>query len=536
MSFTKRVAGLAWIYVLAATAMVVADVVSVDLALTPPDPMNVLEITLAADVSGSEFSDSDTTTATGNLLTELTVEFDPETHRAARVDGIEFVGGAFTLSDTDFRLNFGFLLGAINASGAGISGTVTTPNPPGPVIGGELSTLDHLVILDQGVFEATGTGIVGAMLPESPFVVDLSAEPIEATTDATGQIAVSPPVIDGDEATYEVILTLPVNFNEAVFEVPGPPIAAALDVIGTGTLEAVGSFTRPLPAPMPLTWDGLGDGRWDSSTQWTGGDPGQIPSTAVGATVLDDAVTVGSEAAALSLSIDDQGAVILADGGMLTVVENIKVGAGSLDMTATGALSVGGGMTLSGDSELRFELRGPRNSHITAGGDVRLDGALVVEAMASLRSENSPMWFDESRTLITAAGDVGGTFAAQPSVGDHLGYGVFSGDVTYGAQAVELNLFQAAPGDIDGDRQINNRDLQLILAANSFLAGTGFGWTEGDFDGDTDVDNGDLQLILATGLFGSGNYAALAAVPEPGMLVLMVTAGAGLFWWRRRRG
>ena len=49
MRCAKWVAGVAWICVSAATPTMVGEVVWVDLELTPPDPMNVLEITLTAN-------------------------------------------------------------------------------------------------------------------------------------------------------------------------------------------------------------------------------------------------------------------------------------------------------------------------------------------------------------------------------------------------------------------------------------------------------------------------------------------------------
>ncbi len=136
-----------------------------------------------------------------------------------------------------------------------------------------------------------------------------------------------------------------------------------------------------------------------------------------------------------------------------------------------------------------------------------------------------------------------GTFDTVPAPGDHFGYGVFHQDLVYTDTTVDVNVFQAAPGDSDGNREINNADLQQILAATSFNNGTGFDWTQGDFDGDTDVDNADLQLILATDLFGVGPYASVAGdvgegglivVREPRTLVLFACAVTGLCCWRRR--
>ncbi len=172
---------------------------------------------------------------------------------------------------------------------------------------------------------------------------------------------------------------------------------------------------------------------------------------------------------------------------------------------------------------------------------------------------------DAPQTILSTEGVIHGTFDDEPAVGSHLGFGVFHRGVSYhGGTAVNVEMFQAAPGDINGNRQIDNIDMLMILAANSFNNGTGFDWTKGDFDGDMDVDNSDLALVLGHGLFGTGPYAAAVpgtndegvvdlgsaythdgtpgivgagplVVPEPCAWVLLASGGAGLLLWRRWR-
>ncbi len=197
-------------------------------------------------------------------------------------------------------------------------------------------------------------------------------------------------------------------------------------------------------------------------------------------------------------------------------------------------LTIEGELEFDDDAEYVCQISPSGGDLVEATEDIFPGGTLTIEAAAGL-----DQWGDASRTILQVSGDgegeIIGDFGLQPAVGDHLGHGVFHQGLTNSDDiALEVDVFQAAPGDVDGDRQVNNGDLQQILGANSFNNGTGFDWTEGDFDGDTDVDNSDLQLILGTNLFGTGTYAALAdegnggelsAVPEPGTLVLL---GAGV--------
>ncbi len=289
--------------------------------------------------------------------------------------------------------------------------------------------------------------------------------------------------------------------------------------------------------PITLTWDGSGDGMWNSPTQWTGGDAGAVPSTSTAVVVQTNLVTVGTHASAASLTVNSGGIAI-------AVGETLAVG-GDANFAADATLSLGPVATLSVDgdavlnSTIDVEIVGPDSGQISVTGEASIGGPLTLHALAGLGTVG-----DASRPILTADGGVTGTFLELPAPGNHLGYGVFHQGITSSANSVSVNLLQAAAGDTDGNREVNNTDLQLILGAGSFNNGTGFEWTQGDFDGDTDVDNSDLQLVLATGLFGTGPYAAVApeaasgslnAVPEPSTLALALAGVAALLLVLRRR-
>lgn len=168
---------------------------------------------------------------------------------------------------------------------------------------------------------------------------------------------------------------------------------------------------------------------------------------------------------------------------------------------------------------------------------VFLDGALDLRAIDKLYPPEAPpqqQYGHQTRRIIeftqwpVLLHDVVGNFAAVPDAqppqyglpGDetwgrgHLGNGVFltrrTGDyppvhpgITYQHDSVEVHLFQACPGDTNGDGYLETRDIQALLAANSFLnhAGGPWQWWQGDFTGDGLVDGQDISAILATNLW-----------------------------------
>ena len=141
---------------------------------------------------------------------------------------------------------------------------------------------------------------------------------------------------------------------------------------------------------------------------------------------------------------------------------------------------------------------------------------------------------------MTHTGELTGEFANLTD--EHFRDGLFLGAITYNPSDVTIDLLQAAPGDVDGDQDIDNFDIAQILISNSFGAGFGpWDWTQGDFTGDGIVDNFDIAEILLTNLFGTGLYAALpaslaATVPEPSTFVLAVLGLLGLVGYGWRKG
>ena len=138
-------------------------------------------------------------------------------------------------------------------------------------------------------------------------------------------------------------------------------------------------------------------------------------------------------------------------------------------------------------------------------------------------------------TIPTSYGSMG--VDALPNEGTYLGAGTWFGNaddattgengIYYSLTQVDIGVFQAAPGDGNGDRDIDIFDIQKILADGLFgdgPQGAQVAWISGNFDGDEDVDIFDIQKILATGLFGQGTYASALLEAAEGEAQLLVTA------------
>ncbi|MBN1588929.1 MAG: PEP-CTERM sorting domain-containing protein [Pirellulales bacterium] len=93
-------------------------------------------------------------------------------------------------------------------------------------------------------------------------------------------------------------------------------------------------------------------------------------------------------------------------------------------------------------------------------------------------------------------------------------------------------LFVSVPGDATGNGVVDDADA-LILATNWGASGETIGWDQGDFDDDHLVGPKDAAIMAAH--WGYGAPSEASAVPEPGTIVLLLTALLAVVAVSRRR-
>ena len=89
-------------------------------------------------------------------------------------------------------------------------------------------------------------------------------------------------------------------------------------------------------------------------------------------------------------------------------------------------------------------------------------------------------------------------------VGQHPAFGGATDYPTYfcreaglGAAHLEITLADGLPGDIDGDGDVDQSDLGILLAAYSSCEGDEYWNPDADLDGNGCVDQSDLGILLA---------------------------------------
>ena len=88
-------------------------------------------------------------------------------------------------------------------------------------------------------------------------------------------------------------------------------------------------------------------------------------------------------------------------------------------------------------------------------------------------------------------------------------------------------------GDSNFDNEFNSGDLVAVFTAGKYETQEMAGWAEGDWSGDMVFDSGDLVAAFSDGGYENGP-AAVAAVPEPSSVALVLIGLSALVWHRRR--
>ena len=247
-------------------------------------------------------------------------------------------------------------------------------------------------------------------------------------------------------------------------------------------------------APQVYFWD---EPQWvDLAGDPLPGDPDQFTDVVIRTGTL----TVGADLSAFHVTVES-GVLVIAPNATLSVMGNFE------QLTGT---------------QFTSELDGPSNGLLNITGTATLAGSVNLRATGPLGDLSNDEWGDCTRTIISATGGIAGTFGSEPVAGTHLGYGVFTTDggtnlqtITYDTNAVLADVFQAAPGDTDGNRKVEGQDILNILQAGLFGDGETpeAVWGNGDFNGDGKVSGEDILMLLETGLFGDGTYGGLLCDP-----------------------
>jgi hypothetical protein len=151
-----------------------------------------------------------------------------------------------------------------------------------------------------------------------------------------------------------------------------------------------------------------------------------------------------------------------------------------------------------------------------------LSGADDGRAMAHF-----PGYGGQTVDLTSAYAPAGVTFNFAAGLNDAGQILVWSGvDPIDFAVGTSYLLTPALPGDADLDGKVDINDLTVVL---SHFGRTGATWSTGDFTGDGTVDVNDLTIVLSHfGQTAGAAAAAMAAVPEPGAVMLLAAALIGL--------
>ena len=321
------------------------------------------------------------------------------------------------------------------------------------------------------------------------------------------------------------------------------------DILAARWTDSAGNYgdflksegTSSQPAKI-FTWNS-GAGDWSDPSNW---EPNSGPPAAGDAAVIDSLNTVVtvSEPGLVAFSTDVlAGELLIESTGMLT--SSITVNGGKLKgnggvegivINQDGAVAPGDGLgklTIQGtyaqysNGTLAIELAGANSSvqydQLDIDGIATLTGILDITTDPNfLPHVGSVPGVIGDTFVVLVADTIDGSFSKV--LGEYIGDGQFLLPI-YNATDVRLGAYQALEGDVDGDRDIDITDFNVLatqfdpIGANSDTND----WEVGDFDEDGDVDITDFNA-LATNYVPSGYAGGTSSIPEPSSMTLLLLA------------
>jgi len=255
-----------------------------------------------------------------------------------------------------------------------------------------------------------------------------------------------------------------------------------------------------------------------------GGSPVRIETGATlavgsGITIRTPAVVVaGGTLSASTLAVNDT-----------TGIRSLSINAGTLAGSPTVAITTGGVLALAPDARVTVPLAGLWIDQSPAGGKLDLGAGQVNLAAGGITAADLRADIIAGRNGGAWNGSTGITSSLAAASGGTRGVGY----LIEGNGSARVSF--AAAGDVDLSGSVDVFDLVSINSAGRYGTGGQSVWSQGDFNYDGATNVFDLVAVNTSGAYGRGNYfhsppagvgsGSVAAVPEPGGLVLIAIAG-----------
>ena len=280
---------------------------------------------------------------------------------------------------------------------------------------------------------------------------------------------------------------------------------------------------------VPVSWTGsatttwsavVGSGNWNRASGATGdyidGADVTFDDSAFGTTTVDiSAANVTPH----SVTFNNSSKTYIVGGsfGIAGSTGVLKQGPGTVTMTSPNTYS-GTTTVQAGTLELGESAQAPVLS-LAGGADIQ-GGQLVLDYSTTAPDVLTPLKASHDAGWVT--GQIRNTTAG--TTGLVLGWK---------QSATQVTVMATLPGDADLNGSITGADLSLLLSKYN-LAGT---WSVGDFNYDGSVTGADLSLLLSNYNQSIPAPVAAAAVPEPGVFVLLAIGAISLLAhvWRKQR-